>query len=693
MYSEHLSIEELILTSKILASMSYTFKDIKLLKHQTIGTGAYGAVCKANCDDLVCAAKLIYPVLFSLSGQSLPELDEGREHRLPLRRFHQECQFLSQIRHPNIVQYLGTYRDPESGAPALLMELMDENLTSYLERQEALLPMHVQVNLLHDVALALAYLHSHGIIHRDLSSNNVLLIGSSRAKVTDFGMSSLVDMASPSKATLTTCPGTQVYMPPEALNEPPVYSEKLDCFSFGVLMLQVLTRQFPDPSNRFRLIEVCQPGNSSVKFQASVPVSELERRSNHIRQVKMNTLLPTALDCMNDTCINRPPSSDLCQRLAMIKGNDPSYHKSVQGSANLQKLFTTTRQQLLEKERELQSVISDKDSEIEELNTRLQKVEQLNKTLTEEKRQQSLRSLLEPRQREGSTLTADNSHSKLNNITWTKGTPAPIKMEGGTATQDGEVAFFAPQGSQNVYQFDPHKDKWIKLAPCPHSNATIVVIKRKLTAIGGHSFKTGISNKLYSYDRERWLEAFPPMPTRRFAVAAVSDDRVLVVAGGFGQGEKKLATVELMDIEARQWHCLSPLRFGFTEASAVMVGGRVYVGGGYSNKVEEYRVMAASLQALSRSSESVWKFTAALPVNRATLVSAGGRLLAFGGRQVCSYDEVKDNWEQESSFMETRVNPLVAALPKHLVVVGGNGCNRGVEVGAITDSTDNCSLM
>ena len=69
------------------------------------------------------------------------------------------------------------------------MELMDESLTKFLERPESTgpLPYHSQLNICHDVALALAYLHSNGIIHRDLSSNNVLLIGEgSRAKVTDF---------------------------------------------------------------------------------------------------------------------------------------------------------------------------------------------------------------------------------------------------------------------------------------------------------------------------------------------------------------------------------------------------------------------------------------------------------------------------------------------------------------------------
>ena len=109
-----------------------------------------------------------------------------------VQRFEQECEFLRSIKHPNIVQFLGTLRDPQSGRLTLLIELMDESLTRFLERSTGPLPYHTQLNVCYDVSLALAYLHSNDIIHRDLSSNNVLLIGEgSRAKVTDFGMSKL----------------------------------------------------------------------------------------------------------------------------------------------------------------------------------------------------------------------------------------------------------------------------------------------------------------------------------------------------------------------------------------------------------------------------------------------------------------------------------------------------------------------
>ena len=118
----------------------------------------------------------------------------------------------------NIIQYLGMYQDPGAHLPVLLMELMDDSLTHFLESSLQPIPYHIQVNICHDIILALLFLHSNGIVHRDLSSNNVLMFGNIRAKVTDFGMARLGDMnLRATQLTFTMCPGTDVYMPPEAV--------------------------------------------------------------------------------------------------------------------------------------------------------------------------------------------------------------------------------------------------------------------------------------------------------------------------------------------------------------------------------------------------------------------------------------------------------------------------------------------
>ena len=282
------------------------YTSVKIFTTNPLGTGSYGAVYKARCDELSCAAKLLHSALFQFNDPGV---------QITTQRFEQECEVLSSTKHPCIVQYLGTAKDPETGRLVLLMELMDESLTMFLKRSTGLLLYHIQVNLCHDIALALAYLHSKSIVHRDLSSNNVLLIAGSRAKVTDFGMAKLVD-TNPHTTPLTQCPGTAVYMPPEALTAPPQYTEKLDCFSAGVLTVQIVTCQFPEPGPGFRVVRDQRYPTGKVH----VPLPEVERRKNAISLIdEAHPLLPITLRCLKDDEKERPLAREICHCLAALK--------------------------------------------------------------------------------------------------------------------------------------------------------------------------------------------------------------------------------------------------------------------------------------------------------------------------------------------------------------------------------------
>ena len=162
----------------------------------------------------------------------------------------------------------------------------------------------------------LSFLHSNGIVHRDLSSNNVLLIGNIRAKLTDFGMARLGDLnLHATRVTNTMCPGNDIYMPPEAFQDKPVYTEKIDCFSFGVITIQTLTREFPKPGDR--LVTINDPRYPQGALKLCVP--EIERRQNDICQVDPNNpLLPIALDRLKDNDGERPSAQQLCERVAAL---------------------------------------------------------------------------------------------------------------------------------------------------------------------------------------------------------------------------------------------------------------------------------------------------------------------------------------------------------------------------------------
>ena len=349
-------------------------QDLQLFRGETLGSGAYGIVCKAKLNELPCAAKLLHRVLF---------------HPTIQRRFEQEHELLQNMRHPNVVQYLGVTHDPQSDLPILLMELLDENLTDFLERSDGPIPYHIQVNLWHDIALALTYLHSKHIIHRDLSGNNVLLIAGSRAKVTDFGMSMLTNV-DVTKSRLTHCPGNAAYMSPEALIEPPTYSATLDVFSSGVVALQIITRKFPNPSpSMTRHDDPKSPTGFSVAF-----VPEVERRQNDINLIDpKHPMLPVALGCLSDKEQDRPSARQLCHQLVTLK-EAPEYTESMQQKSpqervreqeqqilELQKQIDNERQQNQEQHHVLQQVqihITVKEGELRKLEQQIQELHKQN---------------------------------------------------------------------------------------------------------------------------------------------------------------------------------------------------------------------------------------------------------------------------------------------------------------------------
>ena len=365
-------------------------RNVQLFKTETLGTGSYGVVCKAMSDQRPCAAKLLHPIFFQSND---PGMDVTRT------RFEQECRFLSEMRHPHIIEYLGTTHDPDSGLLVLLMELMDESLTHLLERSQQPLAYHIEVDLCHDIAQALAYIHFNGIIHRDLSSNNVLLLAG-KAKITDFGMSKLLDV-NRRMTPLTKCPGTSVYMPPEATKDQPVYSSKIDCFSFGVLEIQVLTRQFPDPGPATQMVQ--DPRYPMGRLQLVIP--DNERRKSHIDLIDpTHALLPTALSCLSDSEEDRPSAQDLCQQLATFKETS-RYTQSVE-ILELQQQLQTKDQQLQDSQRHMHTLQQELQDSQRQLQDSQRQLQDSHRQLQDSQRQlQDSQRQLQGSQRQNQQLT------------------------------------------------------------------------------------------------------------------------------------------------------------------------------------------------------------------------------------------------------------------------------------------------
>ena len=707
----------------------FRYQRVELFKTKTLGIGSYGAVCKAMCDDLPCAAKILHPALFQFTAPGTTNI---------MQKFEQECRLLSAIKHPHIVQYLGMYRDPESRLPVLLMELMDESLTRFLERLQEPLPYHTEVNLCHDIAMALSYLHSNGIVHRDLSSNNVLLIAGSRAKVTDFGMVKLYDVnrSTVHLTPLTQCPGTTVYMPPEALGEPPMYTDKLDSFSLGVLCVQIMTQQFPDPGDRFQIMEIKDPRIPSGKVKMDIP--EIERRQLHIDMIDpAHPLLPVALECLKDRDRERPSCHDICGKISTLKASS-KYNESIQQSRSViserEVQIQDLQQQLHTKDYQLQqreAVIAAHQQEIQQLRQQLQSSEQviaefqqnlLERENTIQGQQRQIQELLRqqrPRQTEDQQQKEEEEEASDGTVTEDSvmlmscrdGEKAPYKMWGEVAAVDGSMAYFSGDPrSKKVYAHDSSSKTWSELPICPNYGFSLAIVNTHLTAIGGKMPNREVTSSLLSLTDNNWKEQFPPMPTKRCATAAVCSGRSLVVAGGTGEGDWDLSAVEVMDTETLQWSTASSLPHPLYQGSATLCGDQVYMLGGRDLSGKRSKsVFTSSLATLLESCQpqsleaqlkasgpEVWHQLADTPFTSSTCASMHGRMLIVGGRDsgdkerttIHVYKTKTNSWEVIGYMMTPRCRCPVAILSDNeLIIVGGltpNWKTDSVEIVTLT---------
>ena len=151
-----------------------------------------------------------------------------------------EVAMMAKVRHPNLLLFIAAVFDHPSGSPVIITELMDTSLRkSYGNRQ---LDYKMKLCILRDVASALNYLHSHNdrIIHRDVSSANVLLesrgLNKWRAKVSDFGSANIARLSK------TAAPGAELYTAPEV---PGNQTPKMDVYSYGIMACELLTNEFP----------------------------------------------------------------------------------------------------------------------------------------------------------------------------------------------------------------------------------------------------------------------------------------------------------------------------------------------------------------------------------------------------------------------------------------------------------------
>jgi len=232
--------------------------------------GGWAVVRVAEFHGVHCAAKCLYKQIISDYNQRL---------------FIREINMAARVHHPNLLQFIGATLE---GEMIILTELMPTSVRGELESRRTF-SQHQIISISLDVARALNYLHlmqPNPIIHRDITSASVLLelkhSNSWRAKVSDYGSVNLLERLK------TAAPGNPTYAAPEAGNAA-LQSPKMDIFSFGILLVEMCSAQFPDLADRehlitsiqqpnfVALIQHCLAEDSNARPSASDIVTELSR--------------------------------------------------------------------------------------------------------------------------------------------------------------------------------------------------------------------------------------------------------------------------------------------------------------------------------------------------------------------------------------------------------------------------------
>ncbi|KAG8482723.1 hypothetical protein CXB51_024253 [Gossypium anomalum] len=270
-----------------------------------IGTGGYGSVYRA----ILPSGKVVALKKLHRLEAEQPAYDTS---------FRNEIKFLTEIRHKNIVKLHGFCL--HNRCMFLIYEYMEKGSLFYalsIDEEAMELDWTKRVNIVKGVAHALSYMHhdcNPPIVHRDISSNNILLNSELEAFIADFGAARLVD---PNSSNRTVIVGTYGYIAPE-LAYSLVVTEKCDVYSFGVLALEILMGKHPG-----ELLSTLSSSSSPSNIQNVMLNEILDPRLSPPRSRKMTGdiafVAVIAFACLRAKSKARPTMKSVSQEFLHIK--------------------------------------------------------------------------------------------------------------------------------------------------------------------------------------------------------------------------------------------------------------------------------------------------------------------------------------------------------------------------------------
>jgi serine/threonine protein kinase len=292
----------------------FSFKELEkatkgFADDQKVGTGGFGTVYKGKLETgLTIAVKKTNHV--GISG---------------LQQFLNEVRVLSQVNHRNLVKLHGCCVETE--IPMLVYEYVPNgNLSELLRGEKPGIHLNwaSRMQIAIETAEAITYLHSSAnppIYHRDVKSANILLDDKFSVKVSDFGISRLIQ--SDATHVSTAVQGTPGYLDPEYFHSYHL-TEKSDVYSFGVILLELVTSKYPLDFNRdqkeVNLTAMCIPQIKKGNVEAIVDPQLLHAMDFAETLHEIECVANLATHCLSACRDDRPSMKQVTEELHHIKG-------------------------------------------------------------------------------------------------------------------------------------------------------------------------------------------------------------------------------------------------------------------------------------------------------------------------------------------------------------------------------------
>ena len=527
----------------------------------------------------------------------------------------------------------------------------------------------------------------------------------------------------PRMTALTLCPGNLLYMSPEALDEAKTYTAKLDVFSLGVLVIQILTRQFPNPTDRFRLVY-----SSEFNEELRRVVPETERREAHLKLIPdTHSLKPLALQCLKKKENERPSAVQLSERLSELKQSS-QYRESMhqtQSSSDIQQLQQQLQDQIILTEAktrevqehqtrttELESVVEDKNRQLQAKDRQLQanqhtiqgKYQQLQANARQLQENQCAMEMKERelQQTRGQLRASEQLVSEFQQS---------LQQKDKTITDLQQTISAHERKIQPLEQQDTASRHQPQQQPVTTPHTTVAAAQKHISKREGKNapekmcrgaavvhgntayFRPVSSTKVYSYQnirgQKQWSQ-LPDNPNMSFGLAVI--DGILTSVGGANNGFTNTLLSLTEEGERKQWsEIFPPMPTPRMTATCVTTEQALVVAGGYAGR---YLV---TVEVMNISTKQ-WTTVSPLPQKQSELSGAvcGDTLYLAGGLRgytellksvfACSLPDLLTSsnslgsrqplsqrhnvWKEVSSLPVVR--STLASFNGHLLAIGGS---------------------